>query len=160
MFTTLRKICSGLLSASLWHAAPESWSVQLTPKANQHLHTPKFDQILIVDDIAQYARTALEVIGQFYQYSELTVHICHTFTAALTTFQQHKIKLIVLDLDLDDLEGDGALLLQNFRLQSPDIIVLANSSEQKYNDILVKGGANAVVGKSARSLHEWLTANG
>jgi len=132
----------------------------LSPQVPLRQHAPKFDQILVVDDIPHYAQAALEVIGQIYQDAELTVHICHTFAAAMKTFQQYDIKLVVLDLDLDDLEGDGALLLENFRLQRPDIIALANSSEQKYNDILVRGGAIAVVGKDARTLHEWLTANG
>lgn len=159
MLSALRKLWSGL-SASFWQASPESLTLHLKPEDSRNRLTPKFDTILVVEDIPQYAQASLEVIGQFYKDAELTVHICHTFAAALKTFQQCDIKLVILDLDLDDLDGDGALLLKNYRLEKPDIIVLANSSESRYNEILLKGGAIASVGKNAKNLHKWLTDNG
>lgn len=120
----------------------------------------KFDQILVVDDIPRYAQASLDAIRQFYHDSELTVHITHTFAAAISTFRQYDIKLVILDLDLDDFQGDGALLLKDFRSQKPGITVLANSSKQRYNDILLKGGAIAALAKDVKKLRKWLVENG
>jgi DNA-binding NarL/FixJ family response regulator len=78
----------------------------------------------------------------------------------LATFTQYDINLVILDLDLDDCQGDGAILLRDFRLRKPGITVLANSSEQKYNDILLKGGAKVALAKDTSMLRRWLTDNG
>ncbi|MBU4151356.1 MAG: response regulator [Proteobacteria bacterium] len=121
---------------------------------------PKFDHILLVDDIARNTQSSLETIRRTYEGYELTVHITHTFAEALAAFNLHDIKLVILDLDLNDMQGDGATLLKEFREKKPELTVLANSSEQKYNDILVKGGAIAVLAKDSRKLKRWLAING
>lgn len=159
MLHTLVNYLSGL-TASLHHAPPKSQIVRISSATHPPGKTPKFDHILLVDDIARNTQTALETIRQFYRDCDLTVHITHTFNEALAAFNVFDIKLIILDLDLDDHQGDGAILLRKFRDRKPDVIVLANSSEQKYNDILVKGGANAVLAKDTRKLRRWLTKNG
>ena len=160
MLNTIRKLWSGL-SASLRQPPVESRIIQL--KNSEQLprrHNPKFDHILIVDDIPGYAQDSLETIRQFYNNSELTVYISHTFAASLALFQQYDIKLVILDLDLNDFQGDGTILLRNFLLQRPKITVLANSSERRYNDILLEGGATAALAKDVKKLREWLADNG
>ena len=160
MLNTIRKFWSGL-AASLRQPAAPSRIIQLTTAGRlPRRHPPKFDHILIVDDIPVYAQASLETIRQFYHNSELTVYISHSFAAALALFQQYDIKLVILDLDLDDLQGDGAMLLRNFRLQRPEITVLANSSERRYNELLLEGGAAAVLAKDINRLRQWLADNG
>jgi len=145
---------------SLREPPPASRTVHLQGDSPATGQPAKFNRILIVDDIPRYAQNSLEAIRQFYHNSELTVHITHTFAESLATFTQYDINLVILDLDLDDCQGDGALLLRDFRLRKPGITVLANSSEQKYNDILLKGGAKVALAKDIRMLRRWLTDNG
>lgn len=159
MLNTIRKFCSGLL-LSLRQSTPASRTVHLQGDSPSPGPPPKFDQILIVDDIPRYAQKSLETIGQFYQNKTITVYITHTFAEALATFQQYDINLVILDLDLNDFQGDGANLLQEFISRKPEITVLANSSEQKYNQILLKGGAKIALAKDSKKLRLWLTTHG
>lgn len=159
LLNVIRKFWSGL-SAPLRQSAPPSRTFHLHGQTPQGGSIPKFDQILIVDDVPRYAQTALDALRQFYQNADLTVHITHTFAEALATFQQNDIKLVILDLDLDDFQGDGAVLLAGFRARKPEITVLANSSKQRYNEILLKGGATAALCKDVRKLRRWLADNG
>jgi DNA-binding response OmpR family regulator len=145
---------------SLRQPPPAGRTVRLQGEPSAAGPPPKFDQILIVDDIPRYAQRSLETISQFYENAELTVHITHTFAEAKATFTQHDIDLVILDQDLNDFQGDGAILLQDFQSQKPGITVLANSSEQKYNKILLRGGAKVALAKDARALRRWLAVNG
>lgn len=158
MLSAIRKYLAEIMS-SLHHTPPKSQIVRLGQKQT-NAKPPKFDHILLVDDIPRNTQTSLEIIRQNYLNNELTVHITHTFAEALAAFNVFNIKLVILDLDLNDMQGDGAVLLKEFREKKPEITVLANSSEPKYNDILVRGGANAVLAKDARKLKRWLAKNG
>lgn len=160
VLNAIYKFLSGL-TASLHHTPPKSQIVRIKgTMPPDGSHPPKFDQILLVDDIPRNTQASLDTIRKRYEDNELTVHITHTFAEALAAFNLYDIKLVILDLDLNDSQGDGATLQKEFREKKPEIIVLANSSEQKYNDILVKGGANAVLAKDARKLKRWLAKNG
>jgi len=155
----IRKFWLGL-SDSLNQPPPASHTVYLKGEPSAGGRIPRFDQVLIVDDIPHYAQNSLETLRQFYADADLTVHITHTYAEALTTFQQNDIKLVILDLDLDDLQGDGAALLEVFRSQRPEITVLANSSKRQSNGRLLKGGAKAALAKDVRKLRRWLADHG
>lgn len=159
MLSAIKKYLSGLTS-SLHQAPPPSQIVRLCGPKTPNTKPPQFDHILLVDDILRNTQASLEIIRQIYYDNELTVHITHTYAEALSAFNVYDITLVILDLDLNDLQGDGATLLKEFREKKPDITVLANSSEQRYNDILIKGGATAVTAKDPRKLKRWLKKNG
>lgn len=146
--------------STLWQATAENQTIQLKGKHNPGRQTAKFDHILVVDDVPSYAQASLEVLRRFYADVDLTVHISHSFASALAAFQQFDIKLVILDLDLDDAQGDGDVLLERFRLLKPAIVVLANSSERKYNEILLQGGAVAALNKDVACLQQWLAKHG
>ncbi len=161
MLNAIRKFWSGLSALLLWQTPAESRIIHL--KASNLIprrRSAKFDHILIVEDIPRYAQASLDTIRQCYKDTDVTVYLSHTFAAALKAFQQYDINLVILDLDLDDYEGDGEMLLNNFRSQKTGITVLANSSEPRYNEILLAGGAAAVLSKDVRKLQKWLTDNG
>jgi DNA-binding NarL/FixJ family response regulator len=159
VLNVIRRFLSGL-AISIQQRPPAPRIVTMQGTSSPVSRTPKFDQILVVDDIPRYAQSALDALRQFYTDFNLTVYLTYTFADALNAFQQYDINLVILDLDLDDFEGDGENLLQEFLSRKPEITVLANSSEQRYNEILLHGGAKAILAKDTDKLSQWLEQNG
>jgi len=124
-------------------------------------NTPaKFDHILVVDDLERHTKNALENIKSHFHSNELTVYIAHTNLAALDFFKKYDIKLVICDLDLQDENGNGAKLIQEFRQIKPNVIILANSGKKRFNDMLIKAGADHIIGKSNHLFLKWLRING
>lgn len=159
MLNTIRTFLSGI-RVSLRQPPPATEVVTLTGNSPSPRRLPRYNQILIVDDIPRYAQASLDALRQFYNNFDLTVFLTYTFADALAAFQQYDINLVILDLDLDDFQGDGENLLKEFLARKPDITVLANSSEQRYNDILLQAGAKAILAKDVAKLNQWLANNG
>ena len=159
MLNSIRTFLSGF-RVSFRQPPPATEVVTLKGNSSTQRRRPKFNQILVVDDIPRYAQSSLDALRQFYTDFNLTVYLTYTFADALNAFQQYDINLVILDLDLDDFEGDGENLLQEFLSRKPEITVLANSSEQRYNEILLHGGAKAILAKDTDKLSQWLAQNG
>jgi hypothetical protein len=64
-----------------------------------------------------------------------------------------------MDVDLDDEEGDGAILTQKFLTEKPEVSILANSSKRISNLKLTGLGAIESLGKKAEKLRTWLSDN-
>ena len=78
---------------------------------------------------------------------------------ALENYQQNQIDLVIMDVDLDDDEGDGVILTQKFLTEQPDLVILANSSKRISNMKLKGLGAIESLGKKTEKLKIWLLNN-
>jgi hypothetical protein len=77
----------------------------------------------------------------------------------LTFFVNEDVNLVIMDADLDDDDGDGAMLTQNFLKERPDLKILANSSSRISNLKLTGLGALEILGKQPEKLKMWLLTN-
>jgi len=119
----------------------------------------RFSSILLVEDNPITAEQFTEAIRGYYIHGFITIYVAHTYGAALTYFDNEDISLVIMDADLDDDEGDGAMLTRKFFREKPDIIILANSSNKISNLKLTGFGASETLGKSTTKLQSWLLLN-
>jgi len=149
----------GGMAGSLERELPPGRSEVVGNPAHTRLKM-KFKDVLIVDDIETHAEAALRAFKDFYTQGFITVHIAHSPLQAREAFAAHDIKLVILDADLADDSGDGESLLREFLGGKPGLVVLANSSQARYNDRLIAAGAKAALGKDPARLAAWLRENG
>lgn len=123
---------------------------------NKKLHYP---HILLVEDNPARADEFLEMIKKYYVFGSVKIFIAHAYDAAVTFFTNEDIDLVIMDVDLDDEDGDGANLTQKFLIEKPDLTILANSSKRISNLKLTGLGAIESLGKKTEKLREWLSQN-
>ena len=112
--------------------------------------------ILLVEDDPNIARDFIEVIKNYYVCGSVIIFVAHAYNAAVTFFENEDVNLVIMDVDLDDNEGNGAALTQQFLEQKPDLAVLANSSSKISNLKLTGFGAIETLGKNPEKLKSWL----
>jgi CheY-like chemotaxis protein len=120
------------------------------------LHYP---HILLVEDNPTRAEEFIEIIKNYYVFGSVKIFIAHAYDAAVTFFTNEDIDLVIMDVDLDDEDGDGANLTQKFLTEKPDLSILANSSKRISNLKLTGLGAIETLGKKAEKLRTWLSKN-
>ena len=115
----------------------------------------QFSSILLVEDDPNIARDFIEVIKKYYVCGSLMIFVAHTYDAAVTFFENEEVKLVIMDADLDDEDGDGASLTRQFLDQKPYLVILANSSSKISNHKLTGFGATETLGKNPERLKKW-----
>ncbi len=118
-----------------------------------------YNKILIVDDVPRYAEISLSTIRDHFTFAELTVYMAYSYAAARQVFHENDIKLVIIDCDLDDEEGDGEMLTKEFLFKDPKLKILANSSRTKFNKKLLNAGAIIAIDKNPKQLLHWLKVN-
>src|SRR5210317_1123188 len=116
----------------------------------------RYPRILLVEDNPNNAREFLEVIKNYYVFGSVKILVAYAYDAAVTFFDNEDINLVIMDADLDDEDGDGAILTQKFLGERPGITILANSSSKISNLKLTGLGAIETLEKSTKKLEEWL----
>jgi CheY-like chemotaxis protein len=124
--------------------------------AGKRVHFP---HILLVEDNPSRAEEFIEIIKDYYVFGSVNIFIAHTYDSAITFFTNEDIDLVIMDVDLDDDEGDGAILTQKFLTEQPDLVILANSSKRISNMKLKGLGAIESLGKKTEKLKIWLLNN-
>ena len=157
---TLQRFCLWAAASSPPPTPPPPRVVRLDCQKPRPGWEPRYQRLLVIDDLPRYTQDILETLRVFYEEASLTIHVAHTFADSLAAFKEGDIQLVILDSDLNDPEGSGEDLLKAFKSQEPGVVVLANSSEQRYNDLLLQAGATAALAKEQRKLRRWLTVNG
>jgi CheY-like chemotaxis protein len=112
--------------------------------------------ILLVEDDPDIARDFVEVIKKYYVCGSIIIYVAHAYSAAVTFFENEDVNLVIMDEDLDDLDGDGTMLTQKFLSQKPSLTILANSSSKISNLKLTGFGAIETLGKKTEKLEKWL----
>ena len=118
-----------------------------------------FANILLVEDNPDIAADFIEILKQYYQSGEVLLLVAYGFDAAVSFFNTKPINLVIMDADLDDVQGDGVELTRQFCEQKPGITILANSSSTLSNMKLTGFGAQKVLGKDPKRLRLWLQEN-
>jgi CheY-like chemotaxis protein len=118
-----------------------------------------YPHILLVEDNPTRAEEFMAIIKNYYVFGSVKIFIAHAFDAAVTYFTNEEIDLVIMDVDLDDEEGDGAILTQKFLSEKPEVSILANSSKRISNLKLTGLGAIESLGKKAEKLRTWLSDN-
>lgn len=116
----------------------------------------QYPSILLVEDNPNAARDFIKAICDYYLYGSIIIFVAHTFDAALAFFENEEVKLVIMDADLDDEDGDGATLTQQFLKEAPHLTILANSSSKISNLKLTGFGALETLGKNPEKLKSWL----
>ena len=116
----------------------------------------QYPSILLVEDDPNIARDFIEVIRNYYTCGSIIIFVAHAYDAAVTFFENEDVNLVIMDADLDDDEGDGAALIQQFLEQRPNLAILANSSSKISNLKLTGFGAIETLGKNPEKLKSWL----
>jgi CheY-like chemotaxis protein len=119
----------------------------------------RYTRILLVEDNPNRAAESTEAITNYYRFGAVRIFVAHAYDAALTFFVNEDVNLVIMDADLDDDDGDGAMLTQNFLKERPDLKILANSSSRISNLKLTGLGALEILGKQPDKLKMWLLAN-
>jgi CheY-like chemotaxis protein len=119
----------------------------------------RYPLILLVEDNPNIAREFIEAIKNYYVFGSVKIHAAYAYDAAVTFFDNEDIKLVIMDADLDDEDGDGATLIRKFLGERPEITILANSSSKISNLKLTGSGAIATLEKSTKKLKGWLLLN-
>jgi len=119
----------------------------------------RYSHILLVEDNQQTAREFIETIKNYYEYGSVKILVAYTYNAAVTFFDDEEINLVIMDADLNDINGDGTVLTRKFLRDLPGIIILANSSSRISNMLLSGFGAMETLGKSTEKLNNWLLLN-
>ena len=119
----------------------------------------RFAKILLVEDNPDIAADFIETLRQFYVFGDVVIHVAYGFETAGSFFSTEDIRLVIMDADLDDEEGDGVELTRRFCEQKQDVTVLANSSSAISNMKLSGFGAAEVLGKDPKRLRLWLQTN-
>ena len=121
--------------------------------------SPTYDKILIVDDVPRYAQASLATIKDHFVAEKLTVYLAYSYAAAKQVFNDHDIKLVVLDCDLSDEDGNGEMLAREFIKKKSSVKILANSSRSKFNKRLLDAGAIESINKNPKRFLRWLKIN-
>ena len=119
----------------------------------------RFAKILLVEDNPDIAADFIETLRQFYVFGDVVVHVAYGFETAGSFFSTEDIRLVIMDADLDDEQGDGVELTRRFCEQKQGVTVLANSSSTISNMKLSGFGAVEVLGKDPKRLRLWLQTN-
>ena len=119
----------------------------------------RFPKILLVEDDAQTAQAVIDIIRHHYVYGHVTISFASCFTEALSFFTSDVIPFVIMDSDLNDENGNGAVLTEKFLLLRPKTIILANSSSRSANARMIDLGARASVNKNYAQLQSWLVEN-
>lgn len=120
---------------------------------------PRYPNILLVEDDPARAEEFIETIKKYYLFGKVKIFVAHAYDAARTFFANEPINLVIMDADLDDDAGDGAMLTREFLNKAPELTILANSSRKIFNMKLTGLGAKDVLGKKTEKLQNWLKAN-
>ena len=115
----------------------------------------QYPSILLVEDDPDIARDFVEVIKRYYDCGSIMIYVAHAYSAAVTFFENEDVNLVIMDADLDDMEGDGVMLTQNFLSQKPSMTILANSSSKISSLKLTGFGASEILGKNPEKLKNW-----
>ena len=116
----------------------------------------RYPFILLVEDNPNTAGDFTKAICDYYLNGSIIIFVAHTFDAAHAFFENEEISLVIMDADLDDEDGDGATLTQQFLKQEPSLTILANSSSKISNLKLTGFGAVDTLGKNPEKLKNWL----
>jgi CheY-like chemotaxis protein len=116
----------------------------------------QYPSILLVEDDPNIARDFVEVIRNYYRTGSIIIFVAHAYDAAVTFFENEDVSLVIMDADLDDKDGDGATLTQQFLGQKPNLPILANSSSKISNLKLTGFGAIETLEKNPKKLQSWL----
>ena len=116
----------------------------------------RYPRILLVEDEPNIALEFINAIKGYYIFGAVTIHVAYAYDAAVTFFDNEAMDLVIMDADLDDLDGDGLTLTRLFLEKSPGITILANSSSRISNLKLIGGGALEPLGKSTEKFTRWL----
>ncbi len=119
----------------------------------------RYPSILLVEDNLNIAQDFIEAIKNHYVFGAVKIHAAYAYDAAVTFFDNEYISLVIMDADLDDLEGDGAALTRKFLQERPEITILANSGSRISNLKLIGFGACGSLEKSQVKLKTWLLHN-
>lgn len=119
----------------------------------------RFVHILLVEDNPDTAHKFIATLEKHYVFGAIRILVAHAYDAAVTFFENEDIDLVIMDADLDDEDGDGATLTQNFVAARPGIPILANSSSKVSNLKLTGFGAVDTLGKNTEKLQSWLLQN-
>jgi CheY-like chemotaxis protein len=114
-----------------------------------------FSSILLVEDDPNIARDFIAIIKKYYVCGSIMIFVAHAYDAAVTFFENEDVNLVIMDADLDDEDGDGASLVQQFLGQKPNLVILANSSSKISNHKLTGFGAMEILGKNPERLKKW-----
>ena len=115
----------------------------------------QFSSILLVEDDPNIAMDFIAVIKKYYVCGSIMIFVAHAYDAAVTFFENEEVKLVIMDADLDDEDGDGASLTRQFLVQKPYLVILANSSSKISNHKLTGFGAMETLGKNPEKLNKW-----
>ena len=115
----------------------------------------QFSSILLVEDDPNIAMDFIAVIKQYYVCGSIMIFVAHAYDAAVTFFENEEVKLVIMDADLDDEDGDGVSLTRQFLAQKPYLVILANSSSKISNHKLTGFGAMETLGKNPERLKKW-----
>ena len=116
----------------------------------------QFKNILLVEDDTNVADNFIEAVKSYYVRGSVKIFVAHAYDAAVSFFENEAIDLVIMDADLDDEDGDGVSLTQQFLNQKPDLTILANSSSTIANVRLTGLGAKEPLGKNPEKLKSWL----
>ncbi|KPK23821.1 MAG: hypothetical protein AMJ61_14930 [Desulfobacterales bacterium SG8_35_2] len=119
----------------------------------------RYSRILLVEDNPSIAREFIEAIKTYYVFGSVKILVAYAYDAAVTFFDNEDIDLVIMDADLDDIDGDGAGLTSKFLGVRQETIILANSSSRISNMKLTGFGACGSVDKSSKKLKDWLLLN-
>ncbi len=119
----------------------------------------QYPAILVVEDDPNNARDFIEAIKGFYKYGSVMIFVAHAHDAAVTFFENEEVSLVVMDADLDDMDGDGVTLTRLFLSKNPELVILANSSSAISNLKLTGYGAVDTIGKNPEKLKSWLSVH-
>jgi len=119
----------------------------------------QYPRILLVEDNPHTVQEFIGAIENYYVFGSVKILVAYTYDAAVTFFDNEDINLVIMDADLDDDDGDGAILTERFLRGRPDITILANSSSRISNLKLTGFGALGPLGKSTEKLKSWLLIN-
>ncbi len=142
------------------------WSKSLDHKLTHHKGKPlsgdkklRYRNILIVEDVPKYSEILSMAIQEHYTDGDVFIHQAFNYTSASILFSVEHIDLVVMDFDLQDDAGDGALLTRRIVAEKPFVPVLANSYNESFNRKLLDVGAAAVICKDSSLLKNWLLQN-
>ncbi len=116
----------------------------------------RYRHILLVEDNFDVAREFVNAINSYYAYGAVRIFAAYAYDAAVSFFDNEYIDLVIMDLDLDDEDGDGLLLTSRFLAKRPELTILANSSSVISNRKLTGSGAAGVLEKKTEKLGGWL----
>ena len=142
------------------------WSKSLDHRLIHHQGKPlsgesklRYGNVLIVEDVPKYSKIISSVIQEHYTDGDVYIHLAFNYTSASTLLSVENIDLVVMDFDLQDDAGDGALLTRRIVAEKPTVPVLANSYQDSFNRKLLGAGASAIIRKDAALLKNWLMQN-